>query len=569
MGRLLTGGRPAFVIPVVVVVAGALLAFFHNRYWYPPDEGNYAHVAERVLEGDVLHHDVQDVHTGAVNYVNALALSAFGPRLVSLRYPVVIASLLQAILVAALLLEQGSIVAVVGGVASVALGFVQFPNPSANWYALFLTICLVAWLRWAPAGRRRVLVAGFILGLICAFRQLTGAIVGIGLLTWLLVEVPAGSDDHEAGQEGAGWFARVVWLGGLVALVVYIARATGVTGWILFGAWAPIIHLIAGRELRASSRTAIGIVLLLATGVLAVFVPILVPQVVAGGLGPWWRDVVGAAGTLLGVTAHPLQRWSTWLFAFSLGGFVVGLPGPVLGAALTVALIATACLGIEMLARRRTVTSFRSLGPTPFLALYYGLVAVHFPSPAYLYFALPMVVLGWLALRRSRAPVWVLALAIPVLVYWFAAQPADRSLQQMMRGERIPWVCVPGLDRSGLLVSPGSAEAWGRLIGRLRDETEPEDAVFAFPSHAEVYFLADRRNPTRFFNTALGLRNDADLSGLLRGFSDDPPAAILFDRSRHYATSQSDSLHAWVVTRYAPADSANGMILYLPDRRLE
>ena len=61
-----------------------------------PDEGNYAHVAQRILGGETLNLQVQDVHPGHISFVNAAALRVFGTDLVSLRYPLVLAGLLQA-----------------------------------------------------------------------------------------------------------------------------------------------------------------------------------------------------------------------------------------------------------------------------------------------------------------------------------------------------------------------------------------------------------------------------------------------------------------------------------------
>src|SRR5215210_3316416 len=74
-------------LTLVLIVSTILMIIFHNRFWAPPDEGNYAHVAERILSGQVLHRDVQDVHAGYVNFVNAGAFSIFGLKMVSMRYP--------------------------------------------------------------------------------------------------------------------------------------------------------------------------------------------------------------------------------------------------------------------------------------------------------------------------------------------------------------------------------------------------------------------------------------------------------------------------------------------------
>jgi len=77
----------AFSFQLVLTAAAnaVLLWFFHNRFWYAPDEGNYAHVAQRVVSGEVLNLNVQDIHPGYINFVNAAALRVFGLDLLSLR----------------------------------------------------------------------------------------------------------------------------------------------------------------------------------------------------------------------------------------------------------------------------------------------------------------------------------------------------------------------------------------------------------------------------------------------------------------------------------------------------
>src|SRR4029453_14699153 len=69
--------RPA-LFAASCALNGALLWFFHRRFWYAPDEGNYAHVAQRLLAGEVLHRDVQDVHPGYINLLNGAAFRLFG-----------------------------------------------------------------------------------------------------------------------------------------------------------------------------------------------------------------------------------------------------------------------------------------------------------------------------------------------------------------------------------------------------------------------------------------------------------------------------------------------------------
>ena len=85
--------------------AAAVLGYFHDRFWWAPDEGTYAHVADRLLRGDVLNREVHDVHPGYIHFANALSFRIFGDDLLSMRYPLVVMGLLGAALLYLLFLN--------------------------------------------------------------------------------------------------------------------------------------------------------------------------------------------------------------------------------------------------------------------------------------------------------------------------------------------------------------------------------------------------------------------------------------------------------------------------------
>ncbi len=104
--------RMAKRVPAAVVAllaTSCLLYSFYDRFWYPPDEGNYAHVAQRILSGETLNLQVQDVHPGYITFVNAAALRLFGVDLVSMRYPLVLAGLVQAAVLFSVFPRAGSL----------------------------------------------------------------------------------------------------------------------------------------------------------------------------------------------------------------------------------------------------------------------------------------------------------------------------------------------------------------------------------------------------------------------------------------------------------------------------
>ena len=146
--------RSAGEVPGPVLAAclanALLLWYFHDRYWYPTDDGFHAHIAERLLAGEVLNRDIQDIHPGLLHFIHAAAFRIFGIDLISLRYPMIAAAFLQSVFVFLLLRRRDVLLAAVAAIASNALGIVHFMSPTANWYCLALAVVLAWWLRRRP-----------------------------------------------------------------------------------------------------------------------------------------------------------------------------------------------------------------------------------------------------------------------------------------------------------------------------------------------------------------------------------------------------------------------------------
>ena len=66
------------------------VAQFVDRGWIPHDEGLLGQTAERVLAGELSHRDFDDVYTGGLSYLHALAFKVFGLRLISLRWTLLV-----------------------------------------------------------------------------------------------------------------------------------------------------------------------------------------------------------------------------------------------------------------------------------------------------------------------------------------------------------------------------------------------------------------------------------------------------------------------------------------------
>src|SRR5215207_7444523 len=106
--------RSAVALILVVLISTIITIIYHDRFWGLTDEGIYAHVAERVLLGQVLHRDVQDLYPGYLSFANAAAFALFGARMVSMRYPLAVLTVVQAGLMFLILRNRGLSTAIVG-----------------------------------------------------------------------------------------------------------------------------------------------------------------------------------------------------------------------------------------------------------------------------------------------------------------------------------------------------------------------------------------------------------------------------------------------------------------------
>ena len=550
-GSMAGRARPSLLVWLVLVAigTGALFVRYQDRSWWGPDDGNFAHVAERVLDGEVLNRDVQDIHAGYINLTNAGAMAVFGRSIVGMRYPLGALALGQALTVFLLLRERGPWTAAAGALGMTALGVIQFVNPTPHWYCLFLTVVLIAWLRWRPVGSGgRLAGVGFLVMTIFLFRQLTGVLVGIGALCFLLMEADDGS------TRGGRLLARTLLATMLLGLCWYLARSASLSSWVLFGVWPIALLLVALMLVGAADRVVARMLAALLAGSAAAAAPLVLYHVVHGSLATWFADVVVAAVSLPTLAFVDDFSFAVWM----VGGAATMASGDLratTSAAFWVVAPALALI-VGVLALRRLAP--RARGPwvgrdaLPVLAVFYSVVSVHYAIPLYLHYTLPLSAAALLALasvpgvrRLWLAPALVAALSVHAIAF-NAGQPAARFPQQIVRGERQPLVAVPELPKAGILIEPTDAALHLALVRRIRAEVPPSRSIAAIPSNAELYFLAERRNPFRFFNSALGVRDRQGLEAATRALRRDPPALVFHDTADKYNTAWSDSLMAVV-----------------------
>lgn len=539
------------VLAAILAVGGsaALLFYFHDRFWWAPDEGAYAHVAQRLLHGAVLNGDVQDMHAGYINFVNAFAFWLFGEDLLSLRYPLALLGVVQAFLVFRMVEERGPFAAAVAALVLTSLSFIQFLNPTANWYALFFAI-LVTWML-ARIDRARPLMIetiGFLLVTTFLFRQLTGVIVAMGAVAWLLLDL------QRRDRAPHGKLAPVLFAVMALGLALYLLRKQDAVDWLLFGLCPLAILVRACASVRIDDRRVLAMIGRLAFGGAVGLLPLLVYHLSHGTVLSWLDDTVGGALALgsMPFTQRPFYAAMTLLSLQQI--LTVETVARVLNGILWLGLLTVPAVnGIAAL--RATGGEREAPHPLLFMAVFYALVSTFHQLPLYLMTSsgLSLAALLWITVGlgprwRAAAMAGTGAIAL-IAVHYQAAQPTGMVIDQIagVRGERLVDSTLP---RVSLKVDAASLHEHAALLALIERETAPDAAILAVPFDPQLYFISGRRNPVRFYNTAIGLRDETSVRATLATLERDPPRLLFHKPDDKYVTARSSQLIDALLPQY-------------------
>lgn len=558
--------RSLTALSSATTVCVGLIWYFHDRFWWPVDEGIYAYVAQRLNAGDVLHRDLIDLHAGYVNILHAFAFRMFGEDLVSLRYVLAGLTLLQACLAALLLWPKGIWWAALSAVVITAFSFIQFLNPSANWYALFICLTTVWTLTRVDSGRASdVIQVGFLIGLCFLFRQLSGVFLAMGAMTWLLLRA-------EPNGIGRCYLGRGIVILMALGLSGYLWSKASIVGFLLFGVWPLALLAMSLRDLQVGDATVAKLVLRLSIGAILAALPLVIYHILEGSLGDWIDDIFFTAFLI-----HEQPFIAQVSFGHLAIGGLLGLtawrePAVVLNGLFWLALCAVpVLLGCRLLRDRLRRDHAALLHPLPVMAVFFGLVALHYQIPIYLFFAIGPILLACVMMIDGIRKQLVMAVAMASLcliaIVFHAGQPLSRGLAGIVRGERIALDAGEGLARARLKMERADQQVYRRLIDYIDSEAKPGEPLFALPMDPELNFLTQRPAPVRFYATPLGLRQDRDVVETMERLEKAAPLFVVHRRGDKYMTPLSDVLLAQI-RRLDPSPRSFGPFdLYrLPDR---
>ncbi|MCF8473165.1 MAG: glycosyltransferase family 39 protein [Emcibacter sp.] len=554
-----------FAIISSISVTLTLLLHYYNHFWYPPDDGAYAHVADRILAGDILNWDVHDIHMGYINFINALSLKIFGAEMVSLRIPLVILGVVQSLILFRIFQPKGLITAFMASVIITAFSFIQFLNPTANWYGLFLTISVIYCLDWRPAQPSyRIVTIGFLLMLLFLFRQLTGIITTMGVLTFLLFRA---HENIPLKDSILSKFLFVIMLSGLSG---YLAYTASTSVFFIFGL-GPIVLIVIGLyRITVNNHKTLKMIIQLLTGGICAAAPLVIYHLYHGSVSRWYEDVVLSALLLTKLSFIETMQYSDYiiynLFAvFSKPSWAVFLNSFLWISLVLVAFFTAIFLSLRLLEKNSDPQKIPAL---PMISIFYALVSIHFQIPIYLFYSagLSLCTLLWLLYDGSIAKKTFIILCLSLLsftaIYYHSGQPASRSVRDILQGVRTESAEAFLGGNVNLWIEPKDAALYYHIKALIHEKVGDKDTIFAFPSNPEIYFIAQKQNPFRFFNMAFGILSEEQYEDVLSSLKNNPPRLVFYTPSDKYNTPYTQDIARYIGAHYDLIDKRDGIEIY-------
>ena len=543
----------------LIIFNSVILFHFHDKFWLPQDEGVFAHIADRMLQGEILHRDIEEVHPGYNGFVNYFAFKVFGRDLLSLRYPLVLIAFLQSIILFLLLRKKiGNVGSFIGGLAPTTLGITHFLNPNHHWYCLFLVIALIGWLSLPNISNRwRYFIAGIFIVSIYLFRQLSGFYIGVGVINYLFLE-----QSHKERLRGS-IIAPIILSLFFLLQFLYLIKTIHISTFILYGIGPLLFMVYSIKNISISRKSTFDIIIYLLAGTIMGLIPIIFYHAHYHSLNQWFQDSFIRALT---VTKQPFLKNLLFTEYICEGAKLLIRPknfseflNGMYWLLLPLSNLFLSILILQKIVKEKAI-KWREL-LLPVLALFYALVTTHNSSAVYMYFSLGLTIPALLLItvnRRVSHQILTILIGLfsVIALYFHSTQPLlVRNFIETIEGRRIAFVkASETFQDMNLSIDPGTFITYKKLIHLIQKETNPNDTIFVLPNNAEIYYLSQRKNPFRFFSTDHGVQNENELATVLNILKTQPPKLIIFKAKDKRITDYSQKIMDYVKNNYDLVD---------------
>lgn len=543
----LAGTQERIVFALCLLASFALSLAVHERLSWAPDDGFYAYMAERMAAGDIIHKDLQILHPGLLYFFHEFIFKLTGDGFVSLRYPLILITVLQTALAFIIGRPHGVIVAVAAALSLTAFSFVQFVNATPNWYLVFFAV-LIGFIidRMDVRSTRAIVLIGFLVGLAFLLRQLTGAFFAIAVTALLFLK---SSEKNSEREHKAG---LIILAALAIVLFIYLMNSSEPVGFVMFSVWPPVFLLCAALRCDVSWQRASHIILNLVAGSILAALPIVFYHVWTGTLDGLINESFIEPFTFHGLsfieTTSHFQLFLSPIEQMKSGNLwaIFGLLNWSILLVLNV-LLATTVI-------RKTLKDHTRLPAVAVMAIFHSLVAVILEIPMYLTYIIGPVLLGLLLCADSKSERKKIAIAAIVLsvigIVFSAGQPIERGRLKIINLQKIDASSqvIPG---TSLKANAETAAIYGKLIDVVQTCTTNDDTIYVYPSNPEIYAFTGRHSAFHFVGSYFGLTKKSDvLDAVSHLQSKQGPKMIIHNVTDVYNTPLADQLFEHVKDNY-------------------
>ena len=595
-----------------VWLASALyVAPFVDRGWVAHDEGLLGQSAVRVSSGQLPHRDFDEVYTGGLSYLHALAFKLGGVRSIALRWTV-FAFLLAWVPVVFWIASRSLRPSAAALVTALAVTW-SLPNYFASmpsWYTLFFaTFGIAALMRHLETERVRWLVAAGVAGG-CSFLVKSAGLYYIAGAVLFLVANEAQpatlhvSPDALERRRGS-WFiagkvtvavvlvGAVSWLvrshSNRVAIFHFVVPVAAVCGFLV---WSEIAW--GRRPVGPRAARLFRLVLPFLAGVAIPIAVFLVPYAQTHAIGDFYRGVFVTPQQRLAAASRELPPWLTVLplIPYALILLAGGLAKRIrFGQTLIMVFVAwlvfllafarrpdayqvlwylsrhlntAAVIAGVVLLSRQTSMSPNHRGQLLLLATITAFSAlIEFPFAAAIYFCYvaPLVALTVAAVVGSepaapRVPHVAIAAALTI----FAMVHLNTGYIYNLGNQSEPYQVVASkLRRIGLRITADERFDYQKLLGLILSHAAG-GYVYATPDCPEVYFLSGLANPTRTFYETFD-QQPMTTAAVLKLIEDHGITLVVINRSPEFSAPLNRELEAALAARFPQSDEAGRFLV--------
>ncbi len=493
-------------VPLLVTFAAGLICFglFYNRGLGLSVIGYSIAPAERVMQGEVPYRDFLFNYTPGILWVNALLMNAFGATLMATRIGLLAFKLITLITLFQVARRLTSGWAALAPVALTLawLGHQQIFNVYPDQYlVLFSLAALACMLNYDETGRaRQLLLCGLAVGVVFVFKYNVGVLLfGSGAVAIVAREsMTVRRIKSAVSKVGVYLIGFAVVAGALAGYLAYNHALGAMINHFLH-------HAAEYSETRAVTLPPAGVVLPAALASLAaITVGLVVLRIAARFIGAYVIGVLAIGSIIL------LAPGKAALLSESAIAAVAYFPPLVFVAAFVAAIR-------QLKDRERSANWWRDNGAITITGLF--AIAVYlevFPRADFYHLVrvLPPVFLFFFALLVRCLPairehlrtyvtspdrVALLTVSMP-LVFLLLAGVQDTWAPEFDSGLRFRDNRELNIERGrGIFVEEKQAELTEGLVQLIQANSSKDDYIFSFAQRGSaLYFLAARRNPTRF-----------------------------------------------------------------------